>query len=195
MNVVWCIAYSVCWVMNKERCHVKERCNKWEFEHETNTMKWIVCCVGFGLVFIVGVHMCCGLKLCWMSDSERIVAQRKRVRKGKSWKKGKGEKWFEGKERLWAFVWLCFFSLQLSLLSVCHATTLLLTHTHTTLYTAPSHTQHATQACLCAALFLSLCVTVSALIPHSINQHNTMQPCNHHTWHNQWMMQWVNGKE
>ena len=36
-------------------------------------------------------------------------------------------------------------------------------------------TQHTTQAHLCAALFLSLCVTVSALIPHSIKQHNTMQ--------------------
>ena len=54
------------------------------------------------------------------------------------------------------------------------------THTHTTLYTAPSHTHHATQAHLCAALFLSLCVTVSALNPHSIKQHNTMQSCNHH---------------
>ena len=128
-----------------------------------------------------------------------MAAQEERVRKGKEFGKEGKRREKKGKSGLReksVFLLLCdcvFHSIFPPFQSTMPPLFFLRSHSHTTVHTTPSHTTH-TQARLCAVLFLFLCVTVSALIPHSIKQHNTMQPCNHHTWHNQWMMQWVNGK-
>ena len=139
---------------------------------------------GLSVVLVWGfVHCECANVLCinrtlvgwWVDDNVWVMKQQESVRKGKSWEKRKKgerrEKWFEEKEHLFAFEWLC-----LSLHPFppfnppCHHSSSY-AHTHTP-YSTP---QHTTQAHLCAVLFLSLCVTVRALNPHSIEQHNTVQ--------------------
>ena len=80
--------------------------------------------------------------------------------------KKEGENDFEGKERLFALCDCVFHPHPPPFQSIMPQ-----------LFFLRSHTHHTTQACLCAVLFLSSCVTVSALIPHSINT----TPCNYVT--------------
>ena len=158
-------------------------------------MKWIWCCVGLGL-YSLWVCAC----VVDGKEGERVIDSGWWYNGRESWKERDGKREMNGKEGgkvIWgkraSFCFLCdrVFHTIISRPSIRHTTP----HIPTlTLHTTPSHTQHATQACLCAVLFLSLCVAVSALNLHSAKQHNTMQSFNHHTWHNQWMMQWVNGK-
>ena len=116
--------------------------------------------------------------------------------------KEKSEKKKEGKGADGICGSFSFCSLCLSLppfsLSIHHATTLLLTHTHTPPHCTPHHTithrEHATQPRLCAVVFLvcvllCLCLTACLLIPHSTKQHSAMETGNHCTWDNQWMRQ------
>ena len=103
------------------------------------------------------------------------MVQQKRVKKGKSFeKRKKGKEGENGLREKSVFLLLC--DCIFHPLSIHHTTT----PTHSPQSTPPSHTTRHTSTPVCRPL--SLCVTLSALIPHSTNttQHNTMQPCNHH---------------
>ena len=115
------------------------------------------------------------------------MAQQERVRKGKSWGKEKKKKGKEGKSGLREksiFLLLCDRVFHFVIFSPFQSTMpplfFLRSHTHTPQSTS-HHRTHTTQH-MHAFVLPSLCVTVSALNPHSINQHNTMQSCNTHTW-------------
>ena len=132
------------------------------------------------------VHYGCTHVLCMIRAliySQRVdggTAEERQERK-EFGKKGKeGEKWFEGRASF-CFCVTVFFtpSFPSFFYPPCHHSSSY-TITHYTPQSTPLHPQHATQAHLCAVLSLSLCVTVSALNPHSIKQHNTMQSWKHH---------------
>ena len=134
-------------------------------------MKWIGCCVCLGLC---SVWMC----IYAVHDSgvewviECVVAYQERARK----KERKGKSGLREKS-IFLLLCDCVFHSSISPLSIHHVTTCILTLSLTHHTIAQQHTI-TIQPHLHAVLFLSLCVTISALIPHSIKQHNTIQPSN-----------------
>ena len=141
INAVWRIAHCHNLVINNERFVVEERCDKRGFEHERNTMKWIECCVSLCL---------CSLWMCtcivhekdtsnewYRVDGDTAGESRERKVFGKEKRRKEGKRGLR-KERLFAFLWLCFshhpFPFQSTMPSLFFPT----------LYTALSHTQHTT---------------------------------------------------
>ena len=141
-------------VIIKEKFVLEERCEKREFEDERNMLKWIECCVDLGCVHCGCAHVL-HMKMA-LIDSQRVDdGTAEECQKGKGLGKDKeGESGLREKS-IFLLLCDCVFHSILSPLSIHHATTLLptlsLTHPQSTPH---HHTQHATQAHLCAVLFL-----------------------------------------
>ena len=112
----------------------------------------------------------------WWHNRRESGMERVREKRKEGKKRGKC---FEGKERLFAFCVIVSFTTSFSTLfnPPCHhSSSYALTHTSQSTTHHFAHNTLHKHACVLSSLF----VTVSALNPHTIKQHNTMQTCNHH---------------